>query len=198
MKYIFLAGAPGSRWSSVAKYLYSSPQLDTSDSDKSYTMPGTSEPMHLGAYWDPGMEYGENFDVLDIMSIAHVEEEFNAPFSGTGTRLIKSHQFCKYLDILAKDWKCPIVLVHRDARASYDWWVKAGGFDITYPNYNWYKNRMMDEILLQNTGVEKFVHKHGLEVVRDTVDLAYHLGIDIPAKFNFAQADTKVFVYKSL
>jgi hypothetical protein len=31
MKYIFMAGAPGSKWSSVAKNIYFSPDIDRSD-----------------------------------------------------------------------------------------------------------------------------------------------------------------------
>ena len=60
MKYIFVAGAPGSKWSSVVKNIYYSPDIDRSDYRDEWTYyhdaSGTMELMHLGAYFDPGME----------------------------------------------------------------------------------------------------------------------------------------------
>ena len=92
-EYIFLAGAPGSRWSSIAKHLYSSPQINTSDSDSSYTKPNEEVPMHVGTYWDPGMEYGNKFDVIDTLSKEYIEDQFNSPFiKNDKTKIIKSHQ----------------------------------------------------------------------------------------------------------
>ena len=60
MKYIFVAGAPGSKWSSVAKNIYYSPDIDRSDYRAEWTYyhdaSGKMDLMHLGAYFDPGME----------------------------------------------------------------------------------------------------------------------------------------------
>ena len=60
MKYIFVAGAPGSKWSSVVKNIYYSPSVDQSDYSDARTYyhdaSGQRELMHLGAYFDPGME----------------------------------------------------------------------------------------------------------------------------------------------
>ena len=60
MKYIFIAGAPGSKWSSMCKNIYYSPSIDRSDysNERTYydAASGKMELMHLGAYFDPGME----------------------------------------------------------------------------------------------------------------------------------------------
>ena len=99
MKYIFVAGAPGSKWSSVVKNIYYSPDIDRSDYRDDWTYyhdaSGKLELMHLGAYFDPGMacplpEY------LSTMSKEQAEASFNSPFAADarGIRIIKSHIFC--------------------------------------------------------------------------------------------------------
>lgn len=198
MKYIFLAGAPGSRWSSVAKFLYTSPQIDTTDNVKSYTRPGETTPMHLGAYWDPGMEHGQQFHKFDQLTIEECESEFKLPFGDTSnlTRVIKSHQFGKFLYTIKNNWPfCPIVIAMRDDQVCYDWWQEAGGFDITYPNYSWYSERMLDEILTQNRLSQEFIQNEQCVLVKNTTELASILGIEIPQYHDFAAADTKVYVY---
>ena len=69
MKYIFVAGAPGSKWSSVVKNIYYSASIDRSDYLDARTYyhdaSGTLDLMHLGAYFDPGMEFGDFFLNLD-------------------------------------------------------------------------------------------------------------------------------------
>ena len=66
MKYIFVAGAPGSKWSSVVKNIYYSDSLDNSDYSKDreywHDAGGEMDLMHIGAYYDPGMEFGDWFD----------------------------------------------------------------------------------------------------------------------------------------
>ena len=80
MKYIFIAGAPGSKWSSVAKNIYSTASVDSSDysEDRTYYHSAWGEPqlMHLGVSWDPGMEFGKNFDRLNEFSREELEAEF--------------------------------------------------------------------------------------------------------------------------
>ena len=62
MKYIFVAGAPGSKWSSVVKNIYYSADVDRTDYSEARTYyhdagdTGVKDLMHLGAYFDPGME----------------------------------------------------------------------------------------------------------------------------------------------
>jgi len=161
MKYIFVIGAPGSKWSSVVKNIYYSPDIDRSDYSDARTYyhdaSGKRELMHLGAYFDPGMEFGHFFDQLNQYTKAQCEAEFDRPFSGTGVRIIKSHVFVNQIDYIKSTWPdCPIVLVHRDDDACLGWWVKCGHFDITYPLYhNYYKNlRTMAGIIReQNAGI---------------------------------------------
>jgi hypothetical protein len=155
MSYIFVAGAPGSKWSSVAKNIYFSPSIDKSDSNdqRQYDLTG-----HCGAYWDPGMEFDipEDFSTLDP---AQAQALWDAPFSGTGCRIVKSHVFCyrKNIDYLRRHWpNAPIVLVYRPDDACVGWWVRSGGFSITYPNYAPYYQdlaTMCDRVTQQNRGL---------------------------------------------
>ena len=69
MKYIFVTGAPGSKWSSVVKNIYYSDSIDQTDYSAartySHDAPGEMTLMHLGAYFDPGMEFGRFFHRLN-------------------------------------------------------------------------------------------------------------------------------------
>ena len=64
--YILFTGAPGSKWSSVVKNIYWSKDIDQTDysNDRTYfhdaDTPGNKQLMHIGAYWDPGMEFEPN------------------------------------------------------------------------------------------------------------------------------------------
>ena len=144
MKYIFVAGAPGSKWSSVVKNIYYSPDIDRSDYRAEWTYyhdaSGTMDLMHLGAYFDPGME-SDLPESVDFHGRASLEAIFDAPFArdNNGIRIIKSHIFCNHIDFLRETWpECPVVLVHRSDDACLGWWVKCGHFDITYPLYHEY------------------------------------------------------------
>jgi hypothetical protein len=201
MKYIFIAGAPGSKWSSVTKNIYYSPDIDRSDYSESRTYwhdaPGTLELMHMGAYFDPGMEFGDWFDRLNEYTRAECEAEFDRPFSGTGVRIIKSHVFCHHLDFIKQTWPdCPVVLVHRGDDASLGWWVKCGHFDITYPLYDqYYKNlrQMAVEIKRQNEDMRP-AWEHASSVA-DNLALCARLGIaPPPAEYQQNYADNKIRV----
>jgi hypothetical protein len=142
MEYIFIAGAPGSKWSSVAKNIYYSPTVDRTDhtDDRTYYHNATGEMllMHQGAYFDPGMEFDLPVD-LSTLSKAELERRFDTPFSGPGRRIIKSHIFAHNIDYIKHTWpNAPIVLVHRSDDSCLGWWVKCGHFNITYPLYNKY------------------------------------------------------------
>jgi hypothetical protein len=160
MKYIFVAGVPGSKWSSVVRNIYYSSDIDRSDSadDRRYSRDG--QVMHVGSYFDPGMEFGTWFDRLDQHTLAECEAEFDRPFSGIGVRIIKSHVFCYHIGFLKQHWPdAPIIMVHRGDDASLGWWVRSGGFDIGYPNYQpYYKNIefMAKEITRQNAAMRPY------------------------------------------
>ena len=53
MKYIFVAGAPGSKWSSVCKNIYFSDSIDQSDysKDREYWHDADGGKIALDAYW---------------------------------------------------------------------------------------------------------------------------------------------------
>ena len=86
MKYIFVAGAPGSKWSSVVKNIYYSADIDGSDYNENrlyyHDASGELQLMHLGAYFDPGMESNLP-DNLDQYTREDLEKLFDREFTGT-------------------------------------------------------------------------------------------------------------------
>jgi len=205
MKYIFIAGAPGSKWSSVVKNIYYSPSVDSSDYSDARTYyhdaSGRMELMHLGAYFDPGMEFGSFFHRLQEHGWFECETEFDRPFSGTGIRIIKSHVFADNIDYIKRTWpQCPIVLVHRPDDACLGWWVKCGHFDITYPDYHeYYKNlkTMAKIIQQQNRGITAAAMKYPGRNPLTNNQLCTMLGIEPPpAEYSqdYGQSDVRVTI----
>jgi hypothetical protein len=205
MKYIFVAGAPGSKWSSVCKNIYFSGDIDTSDynTDRLYwhDASGEKELMHLGAYFDPGMEFGGFFDELSNYSKEVCEAEFDSPFVGVGVRIIKSHVFAHHIDFLKENWpNCPIVLVHRDDDPCLGWWVKCGHFDITYPLYHkYYKNlKEMSKIIAhQNKDILDAWERYDGVTPKSNTELAVALDIEKPNdtyQQDYASKDIRVKV----
>lgn len=189
MKYLFVAGAPGSKWSSVVKNIYYSSDIDRSDYSDARTYyhdaSGERQLMHLGAYFDPGMESDlpENFNQY---SKEELEKIFDKEFSGKGVRIIKSHIFCNNIDFIRRTWPdCPIVLVYRGDDACLGWWVKCGHFNITYPLYHdYYKDlpTMANIIKNQNKDLLEAWWKYDGKYVTDNKELCRALKIEIPEK----------------
>jgi len=209
MKYIFIAGAPGSKWSSVTKNIYYSPSIDRSDFSLERTYfhdaTGKTELMHLGAYFDPGMEFGDWFSHYPGLGERSKEEhelEFDRPFTGEGTRIIKSHWFSytQNIEFIKKNWpECPIVLVHRPDDACLGWWVKCGHFDITYPNYQKYQNlRAMSKIIeAQNIGIVNGTLNYSGKTPLNNTMLCNMLNIEQPPveyQQNYGASDVRVTV----
>ena len=205
MKYIFVAGAPGSKWSSVVKNIYYSASIDQSDYSEartySHDAPGEMTLMHLGAYFDPGMEFGDFFDNLDQYTKEQCETEFDRPFSGTGIRIIKSHVFAHHLEFIKRTWPdCAIVLVHRSSDSCLGWWVKCGHFDITYPDYSkYYQNlKQMSQIIsAQNRAIEFGMNQWTGINIHDNLELTRVLALDPPPDYyaqNYAESDIRVKV----
>lgn len=203
MKYIFVAGAPGSKWSSVAKNIYYSASIDRSDSAGSrqyyHGATGLATPMHLGAYWDPGME----FDIPEQcsqLSKSDAEKIFDQPFSGTGVKIIKSHVFSLKENIqwLRATWPdAPIVLVRRSSDACLGWWYRCGGWAIEYPNYQpYYKNteNLVQQIDRQNAGLAWAVSKYPRRTPANNHELAKLLGIDPPGDWQHCYAEHDIQV----
>jgi hypothetical protein len=157
--------------------------------------------MHLGAYWDPGMEFGTGFDNLARYKKEMLEAEFDRPFCGSGIRIIKSHCFSTQINTLKSLWPgSPIVLVHRSDDACLGWWVKCGHFDITYPSYDtYYKNlrTMANIIKKQNTGIVNASLKYPGQHPLTNQQLAKMLGIEVPpAEYqqSYGASDVRVTV----
>ena len=207
-RYIFCAGAPGSKWSSLIKNIYYSPDVDQTDYSDARTYyhdaSGEMDLMHLGAYYDPGMEFGGFFDQLDHYTPAECEAEFDRAFIGTGDRgkrIVKSHVFAHHVDYLKTHWPdCPVILALRDNDACLGWWVRCGHFNITYPKYDYYyKNlREMSKIIdHQNADIQLAWDKYDGIVVRDNRELAEVLDIaQPPAEYqqNYQVSDLRVKV----
>ena len=89
-----------------------------------------------------------------------------APFSGEGTKLLLSHEWPYYFkdiqELYPDAW---IQLIYRPNQPSMDWWLQAGGFTITYPNYDFYVDidGMWDKICEQNKLILDFAHKNKLQ-----------------------------------
>lgn len=203
MKYIFVAGAPGSKWSSVVKNIYYSTDLDQSDYSTARTYyhdaGGALDLMHLGAYFDPGMEFNLPPDLFTLSKDA-LEDIFNSAFSGNGIRIIKSHIFANNIDFLKACWPdCPVVLVHRPDDACLGWWVKCGHFDITYPLYHeYYKNlkTMAGIIRGQNRGIQQAIARYPATCPNNNLELCKSLDISPPESYfqDYYKSDVKVTV----
>ena len=198
MKYIFVVGAPGSRWSGVAKSIYHSDQIDQSDDtpERTYFNPNSpakaKQLMHRGAYFDPGMEFGNELEDFEVMSKEDLEKIFDAPFQGSDQiRIIKSHVLSYHLDKLADLFNDPIVLVYRHDEDCFNWWKQAGGWNITYPNYQWYEDdeTMKKQIALQNQSIRNFVSKHRLYSLNDNIQLQKTLGIQSISYLRFTDVE---------
>ncbi len=188
MSYIFIAGAPGSKWSSVARNIYFSPSIDRSDNTDRRQYEETG---HCGAYWDPGMEFDIPADLTEL-DPKQAQALWDAPFSGTGRRIIKSHVFChrENIDYLRRHWfDAPIVLVHRPDDACVGWWVRAGEFSITYPDYApYYRDlkTMCQRVSAQNRGLLDAWHSYTGVEPETNRQLAALLGLE-PPPLNYAQ-----------
>jgi len=191
MKYIFVAGAPGSKWSSVVKNIYYSADIDRTDYSEARTYyhdagdTGVKDLMHLGAYFDPGMESNlpEN---LQQFTREELEQMFDKEFTGRGIRIIKSHIFSNHIEFIKKTWpECPLILVHRNDDSCLGWWVKCGHFNITYPLYHEYYvdlKTMATIIKQQNKGILNAWWKYQGKYVTDNKQLATALNIETPSK----------------
>ena len=154
---IFFTGVPGSRWSGVAQTLETIPGFNTSDRTPARTYAHHTYTGHQGAYFGYEMEFEPH--VL-WTGPEYIDQAWTEP---GGTRLVKSHNWTDRFDDIEKrypdDW---IMLVYRPDMASYAWWHEAGGFQIQYPNYSWYKDsaEMLREITKQNKRILEYACKN--------------------------------------
>jgi hypothetical protein len=205
MKYIFVAGSPGSKWSSVVKNIYYSPDIDRSDYSDARTYyhdaPGTMQLMHMGAYFDPGMEFGKYLHRMPMYTKEQLEQDFDKAFTGNGVRIIKSHVFSDHIDFIKETWPdCPIILVHRPDDACLGWWVKCGEFQISYPLYrDYYRDlrQMAECIRKENEGNRLAARQWPSQQVETNLQLSRLLRLaDPPTQYQqvYTQSDIKVTV----
>ena len=156
---IFFTGAPGSRWSGIAQVLESLNGFNTSDRTPEREYKHGAYSGHVGAYFGPGMEFEPKLDAT------YIDRAWTQP---GGCKLVKSHEWSEMLsDVHAcfpKDW---IILVHRQHKPSLEWWLEAGGYNITYPNYTAYKD-MQDTIKRQNQAILRWVFERSCRLERFT------------------------------
>lgn len=161
-EYIFFTGVPGSRWSGIAQDIKSSGDYDCTDraDHRVYTHESTGEGVnnfsgHCDSYFGTGMEFDCNLDKSNL----------DAPFSGQGTKLLMSHEWPYYFnEIIERYPDAWIQLVYRDTFKCFDWWKLCGGWDISYPNYDWYVDDtgMRREIKEQSKLMIDLANKHKL------------------------------------
>jgi len=155
--------------------------------------------MHLGAYFDPGMESALPED-LDQYTRQELEQLFDQEFLGLGIKIIKSHIFSNHIEYIKKTWpECPLILVHRNDDACLGWWVKCGHFDITYPLYHeYYKDlkTMATIIKQQNAGILEAWWKYTGKYVTDNKELCQALNIQAPEHDlqDYVKSDVRVKV----
>lgn len=164
-EYIFFTGVPGSRWSGIAQEIKQGKGFNTSDRAPHRVYTHGEFSGHKDSYYGTGMEFPANpaEGGLDRSNL-------NAPYTrfgkAAGCKLLMSHEWPYYFNEIKhrypKSW---IQLIYRPDWASFLWWKKAGGFDITYPNYDWYETdyTMTKRIEEQNKLILDFGREHSVQ-----------------------------------
>ena len=173
-KIIFFTGAPGSKWSAVSVLLAKNNIIKINTSDRSEQRiynhgEQFNNVSHLGAYWGPGMEFGEKFDNLYDSDKQYVLDEISKPFTNTEDYLIiKCHQFVNSLDWIVDNFpKSKIVCVMRPPNSCWDGWYGVGGIDIPYPDYKGYykTNENANKLINQECNlVREWIYNKNLNV----------------------------------
>jgi hypothetical protein len=156
---IFFTGVPGSRWSGIAQEIKQNPRYNKTDRrpDRNYSHNKYSG--HIDAYFGTGMEFSCS------LNQANLSRPFGDWGGSAGCKLLMSHEWPYHFDQIMRqypnDW---IQLIYRNDLKSFLWWKQAGGFDITYPNYDWYVDdeTMMARIEEINNLILSFAQKHKL------------------------------------
>ena len=178
-KFTFVAGAPGSGWSMISQRLKRSLRdFDRSDEteERQYHLPkehtiknynvtdsNWSARTHIGCYYGPYHEFGNQFDNLSVYdnNVDEFYRECLKPYrhDHKNRKLIKCHWFAYNLDWLWKNCKGhDLMLVWRDSDCAEEWWYTMGGWDIKHPVYDWYQNkeRMHEQIIQETNNIWNF------------------------------------------
>lgn len=200
IQYTFLVGAPGSRWSGIGQTIAKTFNYNTSDENQTRVYTHGNFSGHKGAYWGPGMELGNNFHRTSTLKVQDFLNECDRAFEDNKKpMMIKCHQFAHNLDWLHQIPNSNILLVRRTNEQCFEWWKQAGGWNITYPKYDWYKDdaNMKLQIELENTNADMFVKKHSKWYDYDKSWITENFGqhnITIDSKFS----DIQISLIKSM
>ena len=176
---LFFTGVPGSKWSGIAQILETDNAFDTSDRTPEREYNHNQYSGHKGVYFGTGMEFPTD--------PTNVDQGWNG---GTGIKLVKSHEWAYMLDVVKQtnpeDW---IMLIYRPNEVSNEWWHQAGGFDITYPNYEYYQdsNNMYKAICEQNENVLKYAYRQKATwnyFTTDWIKTTFDLDIKVEPEYN--------------
>lgn len=190
---IFFTGVPGSRWSGISQILESIPGFNTSDRTPERTYTHHTYTGHVGAYFGWQMEFDP---IIKQVEKEHIDQAWAIP---DGCRLVKSHQWPDKFDEIQKfypnDW---IMLVYRPDMASFAWWHEAGGFQIKYPCYDWYRDEanMLHEISRTNKLILQFACEKKLAwhyFTTDWIQNNFKVSIEVPKIY----PDILVTLYKN-
>jgi len=161
-EYIFYTGVPGSRWSGIAQEIKNNKGYNTTDRNDRRVYKHGDFSGHCDAYFGTGMEFPANPAVGGLD-----KHNLDAPYAqNVGCKLLMSHEWPYYFnEIQARYPDAWIQLVYRPDWASFLWWKQAGGFNITYPNYDWYETDylMTKRIEEQNQLILDFGRKHSVQ-----------------------------------
>ena len=163
-EYIFFTGVPGSRWSGIAKEIKSSNNYNCTDRAAHRAYQHHSKIGHTEAYYGTGMEFDCSLNRSNL----------DAPYTeNSGCKLLMSHEWPYYFEQIQDAYPLAwIQLIYRPDWPSFLWWKQAGGFDITYPNYDWYEsdylmsyrfqeqNKLILDFAQKNSVQWKQHHKH--------------------------------------
>lgn len=155
-EFVFFTGVPGSRWSGIAQKIKEQPEFNTSDRAPHRIYKHGEFSGHKDSYFGTGMEFDTSLDYDNLIS----------PFTNIeGKLLLMSHEWPYQFDEITKRYpESSIIMVYRPNDISLEWWLQAGGFDITYPNYDFYVNvkGMKQKIKEQNDLILDFAQKNML------------------------------------
>ena len=157
---IFFTGVPGSRWSGIAREIKSDDQYNCTDRAAHRAYKHHDKIGHTEAYYGTGMEFDCNLDR------ANLDAPYSNSDSAFGCKLHMSHEWPYYFEAIQDAYPISwIQLVYRPDWASFLWWKEAGGFEINYPNYDWYRtdDEMLKSIKEQNQLILDFAQKHSVQ-----------------------------------
>jgi hypothetical protein len=167
---IFITGAPGSKWSLVAHAVSFADEINTSDVAEHRSYGTAAGATHFGNYFGPGMEYGSEFDRLGEIGKSDLVAELSRPYAEPGgIKLLKSHMFARHLDYLVETFPAArFILVYRTDEECLDWWIEAGGFGISFPDYSWYRElaNMREQVAVDNSSLLDFARQHEVALRR--------------------------------